>query len=452
MTLKIKNTSNRLVEIAGLNNFRINPNAEVLAPSGYTEEQLILAILPFPSLTLLGGTNMTINTYDTDRNNIVDTSDSISDLDQRLTDLESGSSLPPINAPDVSYTPSIPSNFSTVPTDAQEALDVLSQDVQPAIALRHSHANISVLDDIISIPNTQIRYVDGARVDSYVEDGSDMKPFKTVQSAINSISDASNSKKYLVDIKTGVYLEDLAIKAYVSLRGESKETTKISGTHLASFNTGGRIKIKDLTLGGTLTFDKPSGVSQGVAVWLDSIWADDVIVSFRGANDYFQIINNCMFDSLTHHSSHVLLRDSLVMGDLSTDDVGLEFPDPTYGDSGTRNISNCGCSNTSVAGNSWLEIHNSQMWGTLTSNGVSSYLNYDTTSAPENPSSVISLNSGNISITTHASALQNDSSVSGNTVKDALDNCLVKNGISGSFVTVDGKTITIVDGQVTSIV
>ena len=51
--------------------------------------------------------------------------------------------------------------------------------------------------------------------------------------------------------------------------------------------------------------------------------------------------------------------------------------------------------------------------------------------------------------------IRNDSSVSGATVKDALNDLdsgkLQKNSISGSFTTVDGKTITIVDGQVTSI-
>ena len=51
-----------------------------------------------------------------------------------------------------------------------------------------------------------------------------------------------------------------------------------------------------------------------------------------------------------------------------------------------------------------------------------------------------------------SSGMENDSSVTGDTVKDALDNLTEKNGINGTFTTTDGKTITVVDGQITSIV
>ena len=51
-----------------------------------------------------------------------------------------------------------------------------------------------------------------------------------------------------------------------------------------------------------------------------------------------------------------------------------------------------------------------------------------------------------------ATDVRNDSSVTGATVKDALNNLTEKNSISGSFTTVDGKTITVVDGQITNII
>lgn len=50
-----------------------------------------------------------------------------------------------------------------------------------------------------------------------------------------------------------------------------------------------------------------------------------------------------------------------------------------------------------------------------------------------------------------SSGMENDSGVSGDTVNDALENLNEKNGINGSFTTVDGKTITVVDGQITNI-
>ena len=114
--------------------------------------------------------------------------------------------------------------------------------------------------------------------------------------------------------------------------------------------------------------------------------------------------------NITHHSSHMLIRDSLVYGTITTDDQDLEYPDPVYGDSGTRDISGCGCNNISAAGNTWIEIHNSHVWGTLTSDGAACYLNYDVVSAPENPANIVSLNGGNISLMSRASSLSNDSS------------------------------------------
>ena len=270
--------------------------------------------------------------------------------------------------------------------------------------------------------------------------GFSSNPFLTVQRAINSITDASNSKKYVIEIKTGEYAESLSFKPYVELKGESKETAKITGTHIGTFNTGGRLEIRDITIRGSITFDKPAGVVNGVSVWISNIWADSITVNFRGTNDYFQMTDDCLINgNLIHHSSHVLFKDSLIYGNITTDDQGVEVLDPSYGDSGTRNISTSGCNNVTVIGNCWLELHNCHTWGSLTANGAASYLNYDVVSAPENPASVISLNSGNISLMSHASALANDSSVEGASVKDALNNLSTSIRILSEFYTDSGS-------------
>lgn len=59
---------------------------------------------------------------------------------------------------------------------------------------------------------------------------------------------------------------------------------------------------------------------------------------------------------------------------------------------------------------------------------------------------------GNPTLIEKASGTENDSTVAGTTIKDALENLNEKNGIGGTFTTTDGKTITVVDGQITSIV
>lgn len=412
MTLKLKNNYSVEVRISGLGNFTIDANTTVDAPVGYTEDEIISAIVPFPNIILLGGTFMTVHTYDTDGNNIADDADTVAIVNGRID---------------------------------QHEIDYNHSDIE--------HLNRLALDEIIEEPVTITKNVDGSRVDSYTPDGSDMKPFKNVQSAIDSISDASNSKKYIVKVNSGVYNEDITFKPYVNITGSGKESVKIDGTHTGTFGTGGRLEIKDITIRGAITFDKPAGTVPGVSIWVDNAWLDSILANFKGATDYLQLVNNCMVQgNITHHSSHMLIRDSLVYGTITTDDQDLEYPDPVYGDSGTRDISGCGCNNISAAGNTWIEIHNSHVWGTLTSDGASCYLNYDVVSAPENPANIVSLNGGNISLMSRASSLSNDSSVTGDTVKDALNNCIEKNSVNGTFTTVDGKTITVVDGQITNIV
>jgi len=63
--------------------------------------------------------------------------------------------------------------------------------------------------------------VDGARADSYSPDGSLAYPFKTIQAAVDSITDASPTKPYVVDIAPGVYVENVVSKRHIKLVGAS---------------------------------------------------------------------------------------------------------------------------------------------------------------------------------------------------------------------------------------
>ena len=438
MALQIQNTGSSQVIISELANFTVAPLTTVNAPVGYTEAQIISAISPFDTLVLLGAT--------------VDLSIPIPRDAEQLTPQSFKDTIAEMNeAVQTIQTEVVSLQGSSVDATFVNGVMTTHETTYDHTAIAHS--NRAVLDALIAIPVTEVKFVDNTRTDSYTEDGSQMKPFKTIQSAIDSISDASNSKKYMVEIKASAYTENLAFKPYVCLKGESKETTKVTGTHLCTFSTGGRLEIRDITIRGTITFDKPAGTVNGVSVWLADMWADSIVSNFRGTVDYLQITNDCLISgNLTQHSSHMIVRDSMVYGNIVIDDVGLEVPDPVYGDSGTRNIANSGLNNVSVINNCWLEIHTCHTWGSLTSDGATAYLNYDVVSAPENPANVIVLNAGNVDLMSHASALANDSSVSGTSVKDALNNCVTKNAINGSFTTVDGKTITVVDGQITSIV
>jgi hypothetical protein len=72
----------------------------------------------------------------------------------------------------------------------------------------------------------------------------------TIQSVINSITDASAAKPYLVRIPPGVYTEQITMKDYVSLKGAGMYATKITYAGTTLFHAD-QVNISDLTLEGT---------------------------------------------------------------------------------------------------------------------------------------------------------------------------------------------------------
>ena len=68
-----------------------------------------------------------------------------------------------------------------------------------------------------SLPITHNLYVDKNRVDSYTEDGSMFKPFKTIQAAIDAATGATVYNRINVNIAPGEYVEQLVMKNWVHL-------------------------------------------------------------------------------------------------------------------------------------------------------------------------------------------------------------------------------------------
>lgn len=66
---------------------------------------------------------------------------------------------------------------------------------------------------------SRVRYVDGGRTDTYVQDGTQDRPFKAIQDAIDSITDESYSKKYVIRVAPGIYAENVVLKRHVYLIG-----------------------------------------------------------------------------------------------------------------------------------------------------------------------------------------------------------------------------------------
>ena len=112
--------------------------------------------------------------------------------------------------------------------------------------------------------------------------------FTSIASAVNSISGASSSNPYVVQVGPGVFTEPtITMKQWVTLRGSSSRTTKI----VASVNTNPVIIASDNSAIYSLDISGSSGVG-GVGVY-----------GTAGGTDYTSLcyVSDCQFDNNTTH-------------------------------------------------------------------------------------------------------------------------------------------------------
>lgn len=74
---------------------------------------------------------------------------------------------------------------------------------------------------------TVLRWVDKNRTDSYTENGSYARPYKTFTACLNSITDASDTKRYLILAYPGRYLEALTLKSFVGIKALIADSVEI---------------------------------------------------------------------------------------------------------------------------------------------------------------------------------------------------------------------------------
>lgn len=344
---------------------------------------------------------------------------------------------------------------------------------------------------------TMIITVDGNRTDDYIEDGSISRPYKTIQNALNVIPLGNDSigarKVYQIDIVSGTYDEDLtydmARKRLVincmgavnigqfnssnwSPSGTPRNITIgcslasidsirpffaiISNSPNASYGTH-QAYSSNVRLSGTLTINPTVSVSKewlflglnifgwdGVAIGNNPsiscvglggnlntfMYGCRIYGEITGGQVRLQHALNCEFSKLISLATYSMIRESIVSAGMTWTVAPSEVPP-------------CGIFDSALTGTFTGSIGNN-----LLVNKVTKSLSTITIAGG---SSIVVLDGSY-----NASDVLNDSSVIGTTVKDALNtldsNKVNGTGISGFFTTVDGKTVTITNGVVTSIV
>ena len=107
---------------------------------------------------------------------------------------------------------------------------------------------------VITIPATKILYVDGGRADFYTEDGTILKPYKTIQSAL-----AVATFGTLVKIAPSTYTETITLPNGVSLEGSGTTGTSINGDVSTPIG-GANLFLKGINFNGVLTIGSATSI------------------------------------------------------------------------------------------------------------------------------------------------------------------------------------------------
>ena len=96
--------------------------------------------------------------------------------------------------------------------------------------------------------------------------------YTTIQAAIDSITDASTSNRYLVYVAPGIYSERVTMTAYVDLAGAGRDLTKITSGGGSSLDASSAVLIgsqastlRDLSVHNT------GGAAHSIGIFNDSL-------------------------------------------------------------------------------------------------------------------------------------------------------------------------------------
>ena len=196
--------------------------------------------------------------------------------------------------------------------------------------------NLSQLDTLANYADQQIVYVSKNGSD-VTGTGGQHKPFLTIQAAINSLSDNTSSKKYVVRIAPGTYTETLTLKPWVSLQGITKEAVAISiptSTSMA-LSARGRVWLEEISFigAGAISIATAALLGSGTVVEVTNCSIQNTggftFVGRGPGQDYVQFRNtdavravNISGASVTIYDSVFSVSCSLQTGGTSTNSYG----------------------------------------------------------------------------------------------------------------------------------
>jgi len=282
--------------------------------------------------------------------------------------------------------------YSDTGSGPQAIIPTLDYQLAPK---KYVDTSITTLSNELKIP--QAIYVNkNPTATGYVATGSIQKPYQTIKEALDSIVDASSSKRYCLIIAPGTYneLNTIRLKGYVDLTSIANDTVIITvagGSRLLwSNNSPGRVFISNIAIsnGVEVLNDNPTGTS-GCVLDLDNVDTGTVIFNGRGGGrDFIQLRNDTRLSgSCTINSAATTIFDSTIIGNVNLTDVGCVAPD-VYGSAITATLRSNYQLNVNITSTSF-DIY-VDAWGnnnvstlTMTSNSaVPSTFNSDALSYP----------------------------------------------------------------------
>lgn len=173
----------------------------------------------------------------------------------------------------------------------------LKRDLADNVDLTTEVTGLLPIANQVSQPHTLVVNIDKNRADSYTEDGSLTRPYKTIKAAVLAVT-ATASAKVEFHIAPGAYVEanDLSFKEWMYVVGAGRDLVTISRSDTSAVvidftaNVSHRMGISNVTFLHGLTVDRTGDTTGGANVDLMNVWVGGAF-SYVGTGSGFDYLN-----------------------------------------------------------------------------------------------------------------------------------------------------------------